>query len=278
MKKGFIKRTVAAVCSLALMAGMMVTVTDQASAASITWNNKSISVSTDNATVKIRANATAKGKWSSASGTIRDASGKVVASKSEGANHSTSYMNIWYDVKGEMGKSLKPGTKYTVQFTATYNGTTYKSPSYGFTTKAASSGTSNAGGKVSQFLSDSRWRDGAAWGDSQKPKLSSYSSKGCCAYCADFAKYVFGKNSPRDGAAFTSTSEIRANDILEVSGHWMVVLSRSGNTLKVAEGNVVISGARKVQVSSDKWTISGNALKNKYESSSRKLLTGYHFN
>ena len=35
--------------------------------------------------------------------------------------------------------------------------------------------------KVNAFLADSRWKHGISWNGSQKPKLSSWSSSGCCA-------------------------------------------------------------------------------------------------
>ena len=97
--------------------------------------------------------------------------------------------------------------------------------------------------KVNSFLADSRWKDGALWGYSTTPKISSWSSSGCCAYCADFAKYVYGKDSPKSGTAFTSVNDIKAGDILYMTNtndgidHWIAVLSRSGNNLRVAEGN-----------------------------------------
>ena len=271
-KSKAMKRIVSGICCLAIIAGIMTAAPAKTKAATVSWNNKSISVSTDNATVKIRANAASKVKWTAASGTIFDTNGKVVARKTEKANYTNKYMNIWYDVKKEMKTSLKPGTKYFVQFSATYGGSTFKSGKYGFTTAKKA-----PRGSVKQFLSDRRWANGTSWGYEQRPKISSYSSKGCCAYCADFAKYVYGKNSPRSGAAFTSTKYIRANDILQIKGHWLVVLARSGNTLKVAEGNVKMSGGNKVHVSTGTWTIKGNSLKNKYESGARALVTGYHF-
>ena len=266
------KRLVGATVCLMAAAAVLASVPVKTDAASVSWTNRSISVSSDNATVRIRANAPKKVKWTAASGTIFDASGNVVAKKTEKASANNKYMNIWYDVKGEMKKSLKPSTTYKVQFTATYGGTTYKSGKYSFTTaKKAQKGTMNS------FLSDSRWKNGTSWGENQRPKLSPYSSKGCCAYVSDYAKYVHLKNSPTAGTAYYKTSQIKAGDIVRVSGHWLVVVSRNGNTLKTAEGNVNMDKTRKVHVSNGKWTIKGNSLKNKYEKNARVLIAGYHF-
>lgn len=136
------------------------------------------------------------------------------------------------------------------------------------------SGSSSYNSKVNSFLSDSRFRNGASWSSSKRPNLSSYNGKGCCAYAADFVKYVFGNNSPRGGKAFYNPSEIRAGDVIYVSNssHWFVVISRSGNSLKVAEGN----WGGKVVVSNGTYTVSGNRLL-RNGSVFRTFNTGYHF-
>ena len=45
--------------------------------------------------------------------------------------------------------------------------------------------------KAWAFVQDERWRTGSSYG-SRGPKLSSYSSSGCCAYAADYCAYVYG--------------------------------------------------------------------------------------
>lgn len=143
------------------------------------------------------------------------------------------------------------------------------------TSSTTSSSTSSSyNSKVNSFLSDSRFKNGASWSASKKPTLSSYGSTGCCAYAADFVKYVFGSSSPRGGKAFYNPSEIRAGDVIYVSGgsHWFVVISRSGNSLKVAEGN----WGGKVVVSNGTYTVSGNKLL-RNGSVFRTFNTGYHF-
>ncbi len=139
---------------------------------------------------------------------------------------------------------------------------------------STSSSSSSYNSKVNAFLSDSRFKNGASWSASKTPVLSSYGSSGCCAYAADFVKYVFGSSSPRGGKAFYNPSEIRAGDVIYVSGgsHWFVVISRSGNTLKTAEGN----WGGKVVVSNGTYTVSGNKLL-RNGSVFRTFNTGYHF-
>lgn len=128
--------------------------------------------------------------------------------------------------------------------------------------------------KVNAFLSDSRFKNGASWGSSKRPVLSSYSCTGCCAYAADFAKYVFGKSSPTSGTKFTNPSEIKAGDVIKVldSQHWFVVISRNGSSLKVAEGN----WGGKVVVSNGTYTVKNNTL---YRNGKkfRTFAAGYHF-
>jgi hypothetical protein len=126
--------------------------------------------------------------------------------------------------------------------------------------------------KVNNFINDGRWSNGISWAGEQRPKLSSYSSKGCCAYAADFVKYVFGKSGPRSGQRFTSTSSIKAGDVLHLSpNHWIVVLSRNGNSLYTAEGNA----SSKVVIKNGRYTISGSKLKTSYTTYS--IADGYHF-
>ncbi len=132
--------------------------------------------------------------------------------------------------------------------------------------------SSSVSSKISAFISDSRWKSGVSWGSSQTPKLSSYSSTGCCAYAADFAKYVHGASSPRGGTKYTSASDIATGDIIYVTPqHWMCILSRSGSTIKVAEGNydsVVHIGT---------YTISGSKILTSSGSTYKTFSYGYHF-
>ena len=97
--------------------------------------------------------------------------------------------------------------------------------------------TNNLTQKINAFLSDSRWKIGTSWG-ARKPKLSTYSCTGCMAYAADFVKYVFGKNSPRDGTQFKNVAEIRAGDVIYLARpHWFVVIGRNGDSLETIEAN-----------------------------------------
>lgn len=145
--------------------------------------------------------------------------------------------------------------------------------------KKTSSGTSTTTvsgytQKVNAFLADSRFKNGASWSAKKTPVLTNYSSSGCCAYAADFVKYVFGKNNPRSGTAFYNVNEIRAGDVIYVTGssHWFVVISRTGNSLKTAEGN----WGGKVVVSDGTYTIVNNRLYRK-GSPFRTFSTGYHY-
>jgi len=126
---------------------------------------------------------------------------------------------------------------------------------------------------VNGFLSDSRWRNGASWSSGQRPKISGAGAQGCCAYAADFIKYVFGANSFGAGQSFYDPSAIRAGDVIKVVNgqHWFVVLGRNGNSLWTAEGN----WGGKVVVSNGTYTISGKTL---YRNGSkfRTFSVGYH--
>ena len=128
---------------------------------------------------------------------------------------------------------------------------------------------------ISDFINDGRWCNGISWGEGQGPKLSSWSSSGCCAYVCDFVKYVYGHNSYKDGATtFTSVNEIREGDVIHTGDHYFAVLGRNGNQLYTAEGNM----GGKVCISNTRYSISGSEIS--YTSASGpatyRIVTGYH--
>lgn len=92
--------------------------------------------------------------------------------------------------------------------------------------------------KLDSFLSNPDFRVGTYWPSSQRPKLSTYSCSGCCAFVADLVLYVYGKSSPRSGTKFTNPAEIRAGDVLLFSpSHWAYVIKRNGSSVELAHGN-----------------------------------------
>ena len=127
--------------------------------------------------------------------------------------------------------------------------------------------------KMWEFVNTPVWADGASWGG-RRPEKSPFDGQSCCAYCADFAWFVFGKNSPRDGEWFNNANEIRSGDVIIIgdggdgTGHWFVVLERDGNRLHVAEGN--FSGRVRIGWN---YTIEGNGFGNDV----RAFTEGYHF-
>lgn len=142
-------------------------------------------------------------------------------------------------------------------------------------TSSNSSNSSNYSTKVSEFLSKSQYKNGATWGSTKTPLLSSYSCKGCCAYAADFVKYVFNKNTPRGGTYFTNMNDIKAGDVIVLNNpHWFVVLERySDGRLKVAEGNV---NNGKVRISDNVYKIQNGQLYS-WGSKVTTFNCGYHF-
>lgn len=129
--------------------------------------------------------------------------------------------------------------------------------------------------KVNEFLSKPQYQNDASWGAGKTPLLSNYDCSGCCAYAADFVKYVFNKATPCSGTSFTNISEIRAGDILVFSDpHWIVVLERySDGRLKVAEGNV---NSGKVRISDNVYMIRDGMIY-AWGSPKYSFSIGYHF-
>ncbi len=135
--------------------------------------------------------------------------------------------------------------------------------------------------KASGFIKDSRWKNGIKWTGSQKPKLSSYRGKGCCAYCADFVKYAYNKNN-FGSKTFKDVNAIRNGDVLYMKDcygeHWIVVLYRSSGKLYTAEGNVLTGGSYKTKVSKYKtYSIKKGKIYSAYTGTYFTLKCGYHF-
>ncbi|MDO4805708.1 MAG: hypothetical protein Q4A07_00525 [Coriobacteriales bacterium] len=133
--------------------------------------------------------------------------------------------------------------------------------------------TSSYVAEINGFLVDSRWANGTRWASGQRPKISGYGASGCCAYAVDLCKYVFGADSYREGEEFHDPSEIRAGDVIKVTGsqHWFVVLGRDGDSLWTAEGN----WGGKVVVADGTYTVRGNTLC-RNGSKFRTFSAGYH--
>ncbi len=114
--------------------------------------------------------------------------------------------------------------------------------------------------KVNAFINDSRWKNGASWGYGKEPCISDWVCESCFAYTADFVKYMFGREAPQYGDEFSNASEIRAGDVIYAHNpHYIVVLSRSGNNLRVAEGN----RGGVVKITDNEYYISGSRVVNR---------------
>lgn len=87
-----------------------------------------------NAGITGRAVSNVSGNFTEAGATIWNASGAKVAEKKESASHTGTYLNVWYDIRNEMGASLSPGTTYQYQMYVIFNGTRYDSPRQSFKT------------------------------------------------------------------------------------------------------------------------------------------------
>lgn len=175
---------------------------------------------------------------------------------------------VWYEVgRGkEFNYTLNTNTDYEIRGFCKYGGKTYYSGIVTVPRWNQPSPTPTQ--KMNNFINDGRWKNGVAWGPTKKGYLTSW-GQGCAAYCADFVKYCFNKNAPNTGSYFTSVSAIKAGDVLHVYNsrwgeHWIAVISRSGNSLKVAEGNVLKNKSYVTMVSTGTWVISGNNLYSNY--------------
>ena len=176
---------------------------------------------------------------------LYDKNGKTLTNKYDNANMKSTEIYASFSMNKYYGK-LKAGTTYKYDVYVTTATQTFKSNSGSFTTPSIISNIYAQLGKYKKmlsFVSDPKWKDGAPWNGNTQPKLKDggyWSSWGCCAYTADFLKYVYGCNkNPRycnDVTQYTDINKIQAGDIIQTnSPHWFVVLYRDGNNLYTAE-------------------------------------------
>lgn len=104
---------------------------------SISWDVIENTPYDTNFFTKVRVNSNISGTWTEAGMTVYDTNYNIVASIGETPTHHSSYMEIWYDITGELGATLKKGTTYLFQFGARFNGDIYYSPVYQITTTGA---------------------------------------------------------------------------------------------------------------------------------------------
>lgn len=130
---------------------------------------------------------------------------------------------------------------------------------------------------IEQFIADSRFCNGAPYGD-RSPYISKWPSKQCCAYCADYVAFCYDDLNWATGDKFTNVNDIRRGDVVLIgngndgNGHYFVVIGRDGDKLNVAEGN----WQKKVRVGWN-WKISGNTLTTTNGNYSRTFTCGWHY-
>lgn len=111
--------------------------TDEISAQSVnvTWGNVLSLPSKRNAYIAGKAYAPSTVTFVAASFKLWDMSGALIASASEDLSYTSSGLYIYYDIYRISGVLLNPSTKYKYKLTATFDGSTYESPEYEFTTE-----------------------------------------------------------------------------------------------------------------------------------------------
>lgn len=107
----------------------------------VTWSDcdrQSISTTQPSAVLARRVNFSTSDHTVGLIGiTLYDVSGNKLASASEPASNHGTFIDMWYDVPGELPYTLSPGTSYQYDFFAIVNGETHTSPRYTFTAGGA---------------------------------------------------------------------------------------------------------------------------------------------
>ena len=173
---------------------------------------------------------------------IYDSSNTRIALKDEYVNYNTTYVNIWYDVTGELVIYLKSGQNYKFQFYTISNGKEYWSPIISF----ATAHTHNYASKVVQPTCTAQGYTmhtcscGNSYKDSYVNALGHSYSGGACTRC--------GQKDPN----YTQTSGVGyvlSDGVLTVSGSgectnaWMSNYSPN-NVKKIVIGSGITSIGR----------------------------------
>ena len=99
----------------------------------LSWSDLRCEPDSSNTFVYAKITPSISGTWGDCGITMWDLDGNVVASKTEHANGGN-YLEMWYNITTEIGVVLNSAIKYTYQFHVVFNGETYYSPMYSFST------------------------------------------------------------------------------------------------------------------------------------------------
>ena len=94
-------------------------------ALNVSWNTWASDVTNTNARLNAKFTVSQRVGFTGAGITVWDEKGNVIASKNEKTAVNNTYMNIWYDMNSELGKTLTPGTRYYYQIYADFGGKRY---------------------------------------------------------------------------------------------------------------------------------------------------------
>lgn len=91
--------------------------------------------------------------------------------------------------------------------------------------------------RVQTMLTEDAYQSGVHWDNGSKPLLASVGNGGCAAFVTDFVAYNFNKSNFNEGEPFDKASEIRGGDVIRLEGHYIAVVSRTGDKLFTFDGN-----------------------------------------
>jgi len=166
---------------------------------------------------------------------IYDSSNTRIALKDEYVNYNTTYVNIWYDVTGELGIYLKSGQNYKFQFYTISNGKEYWSPIISF----ATAHTHNYASKVVQPTCTAQGYTmhtcscGNSYKDSYVNALGHSYSGGACTRC--------GQKDPN----YTQTSGVSY-----VLSDGVLTVSESGECTNAWMNNYSPNNVKKIVIGS----------------------------
>ena len=267
--KNTLKKIISIVLSFVICLGIFASpITVSAAASKPTFNVKGVTnITSTDAQLNVTISNPSNSRIVQVGFILYDSKGNRLTQNCDTLNQTWGVINASFSMQKYWGK-LKPSTTYQYEFYVLVGATLrlYISPRNTFTTSAYTYTTSdldwiiplliptsnatlrNYANNVRNFINDPRFTNGITWNSSQRPKVSRWSSTGCCAYVNDFITYVYGSTSvySNDFTKYTTLNSIKTGDIVHFyykdkngndKQHWMVVIYRDGQNLYTAEGN-----------------------------------------
>ena len=127
--------------------------------------------------------------------------------------------------------------------------------------------------RVEALIAEDPYQPGRHWDNGNHPILVASGNGGCAAFVTDFAKYCFNAGNFNQGERFVDPAEVRSGDVIQLEGHFMAVLFRTGDKLYTMEGNCNSA----IRRTDSAWSLSGGKWCMGGKPAPDNFICGYHY-